>query len=125
MSAAAAAHGDFITVGALNPVETKVVPTPTHPAINEKVRLSADEAGAKEGALDSEIRPAPPPSDDDHDQEKDDAREDAIIITGADAAKHLLPLRDDGDPALTFRSLLLATCLSAFQAVMTQIYNVS
>lgn len=50
--------------------------------------------------------------------------DDAIIITGSDAALHLLPLRDDGDASLTFRSMVLATGLSAFQAVMTQIYIV-
>lgn len=50
--------------------------------------------------------------------------DNAIIITGADAALHLLPLRDDGDPALTFRSLFLSTGLAAFQAVMNQIYQV-
>lgn len=49
--------------------------------------------------------------------------DNAIIITGADAALHLLPLRDDGDPALTFRSLFLSTGLAAFQAVMNQIYQ--
>lgn len=51
-------------------------------------------------------------------------RDDAIIRTGADASAYLLPLRDDGDPALTFRSIFLATGLAAFQATMTQIYNV-
>jgi hypothetical protein len=56
-------------------------------------------------------------------QEKHDD-EDAIIMTGADASKHLLPLRDDFDPALTFRSIVLATGLAAFQAVMYQIYQV-
>ena len=45
-----------------------------------------------------------------------------IIVTGADAAAHLLPMRDDRDPALTFRGIVLATVLSGFQAVMTQIY---
>jgi hypothetical protein len=56
-------------------------------------------------------------------QEKHDD-EAAIIRTGADASKHLLPLRDDFDPALTFRSIVLATGLAAFQAVMYQIYQV-
>jgi hypothetical protein len=50
--------------------------------------------------------------------------EDAIIITGADAAAYLLPMRDDGDPALTFRSLVLASVLACFQSVMYQIYQV-
>ncbi|CRG91734.1 Oligopeptide transporter 1 [Talaromyces islandicus] len=45
-----------------------------------------------------------------------------IIITGADAAKYLLPLRDDGETTLTFRSLFLASVLAAFQAVMSEIY---
>ena len=49
---------------------------------------------------------------------------DVIIRTAQDAATHLLPLRDDFDPALTFRSLFLATGLAAFQAVMYQIYMV-
>lgn len=56
--------------------------------------------------------------------EKEDAATVPIIVTGADAAAHLLPLRDDGDAALTFRGMVLATCLSGFQAVMTQIYQV-
>ncbi|POR36260.1 OPT oligopeptide transporter [Tolypocladium paradoxum] len=114
---------DTIVVGALNPVEGKVVSVPSHEAVDEKIRLAADEAEiAKDGSLGIDIKAVPPLSDGDgHD--KDNDSEDVIIITGADAGKHLLPLRDDGEPALTFRSLFLATCLSAFQAVMSQIYS--
>ncbi|KAJ5142152.1 OPT oligopeptide transporter [Penicillium atrosanguineum] len=54
--------------------------------------------------------------------EDDRSSDDVIIVDGTDAANHLLPMRDDGDPALTFRSLLLASGLSCFQAVMYQIY---
>ena len=50
---------------------------------------------------------------------------DTIIITGADAALHLLPLRDDFDSVLTLRSIILASGLACFQAVMNQIYSVS
>jgi hypothetical protein len=50
---------------------------------------------------------------------------EVVIKTGADAAEHLLPLRDDFDPVVTFRSVVLATAVSGFQAVMTQIYSVS
>lgn len=57
--------------------------------------------------------------------ENDRGSDEVIIITGADAAAHLLPMRDDGDAAATFRSILLASGLSCFQAVMNQIYNVS
>ncbi|KAJ5116567.1 hypothetical protein N7456_000915 [Penicillium angulare] len=48
---------------------------------------------------------------------------DIIIVTGADAAAHLMPMRDDFDSALTFRGILLASCLACFQAVMNQIYQ--
>ena len=59
-----------------------------------------------------------------YDGEGDRNSDDVIIVDGADAANHLLPMRDDGDPALTFRSLVLASGLSCFQAVMYQIYMV-
>ncbi|CAI7618076.1 unnamed protein product [Penicillium crustosum] len=47
----------------------------------------------------------------------------AIIVTGADVALHMLSLRDDFDNSLTFRSILLASGLACFQAVMNQIYS--
>ena len=50
---------------------------------------------------------------------------DAVIITGADVASHILPMRDDFDPTLTFRAAVLGSGLAAFLAVMTQIYTVS
>ncbi|KAI3535430.1 OPT oligopeptide transporter [Colletotrichum abscissum] len=112
---------DAIVVGGLNPVEGKIVSVPSHQAINEKV--SIDESGVgKELASEIQAIPATTTSDDGN-HEKDDNSDNAIIITGADAARYLLPLRDDFDPALTFRSMFLATCLSAFQAVMSQIYT--
>jgi hypothetical protein len=52
-----------------------------------------------------------------------DSDPDVVLVTGADAALHLLPLRDDFDKALTFRSIILASGLACFQAVMTQIYS--
>lgn len=58
-------------------------------------------------------------------EEKREDDDEVIIKTGADASAHLIPLRDDFDPALTFRSLFLATGLAAFQAVMYQIYMVN
>jgi hypothetical protein len=51
--------------------------------------------------------------------------DDFVIRSGADASKHLLSLRDDEDPVLTFRSALLGTAFACFQAAMNQIYNVS
>ena len=106
---------DSVVVGALNPVEGKVTAVPTHQAVNEKIVVDA-----KDTTLKNETSLA---DSDGLDDDADD--DDVIIITGSDAARHLLPLRDDGDPVLTFRSLFLATCLSGFQAVMSQIYSVS
>jgi hypothetical protein len=61
----------------------------------------------------------------DHSRDSADARSDeVIIVSGRDAAAHLLPMRDDGDEALTFRSLVLASALACFQCVMYQIYMV-
>jgi hypothetical protein len=60
----------------------------------------------------------------DYGVESDRESVDVVIVTGADAANHLLPLRDDFDPAFTFRSILLASALSCFQAVVYQIYMV-
>ncbi|KAI5268780.1 peptide transporter [Aureobasidium subglaciale] len=76
----------------------------------------------KKGALDPDITTIPTP-DAASDNPKDTDNPDHIIVTGADAAAHLLPLRDDGDPSVTFRGIFLASCLSAFQAVMNQIYT--
>jgi hypothetical protein len=76
----------------------------------------------KKAVLGSEILDVSPT--DRHDDSDSDSK-DAIIVTGADASRHLLPMRDDHDSALTFRSLFLASCLACFQAVMYQIYTVS
>ncbi len=93
------------------------------PVVLESVHQVIDEKHGKD-ALDTEITPVSA-ADDNDSQDKDNGSEDVIIVSGEDAALHLLPLRDDFQPALTFRSLLLATILSAFQAVMYQIYSVS
>ncbi|KAB5559610.1 OPT oligopeptide transporter [Coniochaeta sp. 2T2.1] len=130
--AANGALDDKIVMGAIAPVEGKVVEVPSHRDINEKKIVTVhagdklDSHDEKKGSPDSpQITAAPPPVyDADHDlDEKDNGSDDVIIITGADAAAHLLSLRDDGEPALTFRSLLLASCLAGFQAVMNQIYQ--
>lgn len=99
-----------------SPVEGNVFQVPSGDGLDEK-------SIEKKTALDVDISTAPAPEyEDGHD--KDDGSGEAIIVTGADAAAHLLPMRDDFDTALTFRSLVLATGLSGFQAVMSQIYMV-
>lgn len=50
---------------------------------------------------------------------------DTIIITGGDVASHLIPLRDDFDTPITFRSVFLASALVCFTASLNQIYYVS
>lgn len=56
---------------------------------------------------------------------RDDQVVEVIIRSGLDAANNLLSIRDDGDPALTVRSMVLGTLVAAFQASMNQIYQVS
>ncbi|KAK3362177.1 peptide transporter [Lasiosphaeria ovina] len=129
----AAPLGDTIIGGAVDPVSGKVVSAPPHQEVNEKIRLNAAEVEAftdtkhgidsKEGHSIEEIQPAPPVYDNDSTDEKDDTDGDEIIITGTDASRYLLSLRDDREPSATFRSLFLASCLAAFQAVMKQIYQ--
>jgi len=114
--------GDALVLGAPG-VEGKATNVPSHEAINsftnKKHRLAVSDEGLdKEVALEPEIKAALPSYDG---SERDD---DIIIVTGADAAAHLLPLRDDFEPALTFRSIFLATILASFQAVVFQIYQV-
>ena len=47
-----------------------------------------------------------------------------IIRDGYDVSEYLLPIRDDGDPALTFRSVVLSILGGGFNATMFQIYQV-
>ncbi|THY68615.1 peptide transporter [Aureobasidium pullulans] len=91
--------------------------------VSDYATIPAYTTGAeKKAALDTEITAVTTPDSASDDFEKTD-NPDHIIITGADAAAHLLPLRDDGDASVTFRGIFLASCLSAFQAVMNQIYT--
>ena len=113
-----------VPAGAPGLAGDQVFSAPNHDSINEKRATdSGEEKASKSSALSSEIR-APVPVDEPDNGLGGTDSEDVIIITGADAAAHLLPLRDDGEPALTFRSLFLASCLACFQAVMNQIYQV-
>lgn len=114
-------NADQIMLGGVNPIEGKVSTLPSHDAINEKIRTSI---AVEKGEIDGDIKPVSPEDLSDTGKESD-TDDDAIIITGEDAARYLLPMRDDFEPALTFRSMFLATILSAFQAVMYQIYSVS
>lgn len=114
-----------ISLGGVNLIEGNAVEVPTHDVVNEKIAHDRDGIIASKGdGLEYDIQAAPTLSDGDE-REKDSDNEDTIIVTGFDAAQHLLPLRDDFEPALTFRSIFLASCLASFQAVMSQIYSAS
>ncbi|KAJ5375411.1 Oligopeptide transporter OPT superfamily [Penicillium concentricum] len=90
-----------------SPVKTSDISVASQEAIGEKnavtVLATKDEHALSDDGLDS--------------------NPDAIIVTGADAALHLLPLRDDFDSVLTLRSIFLSSGLACFQAVMYQIYQ--
>ncbi|KAK7917608.1 peptide transporter [Apiospora marii] len=114
-----------VVVGALNPVEGKVVEAPTHQEVNETRIHPVHAAPTEKGEfIGDAITAAISPSEGEAvEHEKDTASDDVIIVTGHDAAHHLLSLRDDGDPAITFRGMVLATIFSGFQATMYQIYQ--
>lgn len=44
-----------------------------------------------------------------------------VIVDGKDVSKYVVDLRDDGDAAITFRSLVLGTLMSALTATLNQV----
>lgn len=46
---------------------------------------------------------------------------EAVITTGEDVSNFLLDTRDDGDPALTFRSFVLGTVFAGLGAALSQV----
>lgn len=122
--------GDHLVVAGVNPVGGHVEELPSHQAINEKMSLNIDRDEEKRAADpekdggDHGIKAVSDDDDDSRHDKDEEVPEGQIIITGLDAATYLLPLRDDFQPALTFRSLFLASGLCCFQAVMSQIYSV-
>ncbi|KZZ94182.1 OPT oligopeptide transporter [Moelleriella libera RCEF 2490] len=102
-------------------VEDSLVALPNRPKIaHNSEHLVTDVEGKPENDITTTT--LIPSSSNEHDRTGPDGKE-PIIVTGLDAARHLLSLRDDFEPALTFRSIFLASCVSAFQAVMSQIYT--
>ncbi|KAH8692825.1 peptide transporter MTD1 [Talaromyces proteolyticus] len=45
-----------------------------------------------------------------------------VIQNGADISNFIISVRDDGDPALTFRSIVLGSAFTAFSSVITMLY---
>lgn len=100
-------------------LEGNAFSVPTSDTVDEKI-VDAHVI-PKNSILDEKVHTG---SEGERSDKSDSDNKDAIVITGSDAATYLLPLRDDHDAALTFRSLVLASGLSCFQAVLTQIYTV-
>jgi hypothetical protein len=44
------------------------------------------------------------------------------VFKGHDVSRFLVSVRDDGDPAFTFRSVLLGTAFTALSSVITMLY---
>lgn len=91
----------------------------------EGLEVSSQDVIDEKTAITSTSEEEPDVAKAEHYGENDRDSDDVIIVSGADAAQHLLPLRDDFEQTVTFRSMLLASILACFQAVMNQIYMVS
>ncbi|KAG5962636.1 hypothetical protein E4U57_006887 [Claviceps arundinis] len=95
-------------------VPGKAVDVSTYPASGEKVVPTRSDDVAV--------------NDDEERVSDDEDRLDSVIVTGYDAAQYLLSLRDDFEPALTFRSIVVASAWNAARAVMShsaRLYSVS
>ncbi|XP_006463485.1 hypothetical protein AGABI2DRAFT_187070 [Agaricus bisporus var. bisporus H97] len=69
-------------------------------------------------------RSASPSQDTDKiDEKASDSENEPIITTGSDVSKYVVDIRDDGDRALTFRSLVLGTVFAGLGAALCQIYR--
>ena len=90
---------------------------PTHPRGNEKSKTTI--ADLKEPKDEITV------TDSVLIDEDDPGTTDTIIVTGADVAANLIPMRDDHDTAITFRAIFLGSVFVAFSAGLGQIYNVS
>jgi len=64
-------------------------------------------------------------SDLDEDESNEDnvvyVKGEPIITTGSDVSRFLVDVRDDGDPALTFRSLFIGTVFACLGATLCQV----
>jgi hypothetical protein len=48
-----------------------------------------------------------------------------VITSGNDVSKYLVDLRDDGDPPITFRSIVLGTIIGSLGAALLQVCTYS
>ncbi|RDX52925.1 oligopeptide transporter [Lentinus brumalis] len=57
-----------------------------------------------------------------YDEEVEYVNGEPVITSGRDVSRYLVDVRDDGDPALTFRSLFIGTVFAGLGAALCQIY---
>ena len=92
--------------------------TTSDPTVDEKDKQSTDKvevSGPVFVALNQEKR--------ERGEEEVQNKGEHVIHNGRDVSDYLISDRDDGDACFTFRSITLGLVGSAFQAVLTQIYN--
>ncbi|TKX22903.1 glutathione transporter-like protein [Elsinoe australis] len=58
----------------------------------------------------------------DSDENREYVKGHPVIRNGEDVSKFLVSVRDDGDPAFTFRSIVLGTAFTALSSVITMLY---
>lgn len=89
---------------------------PIEPVYTDEKQIHSDDG--KESPLEKDIIVVEDFSD------RESARlvdSEPIIRTGEDVSNFLFDVRDDGDPALTFRSFVIGTVVAALGAAMSQV----
>ncbi|KAL4067063.1 OPT oligopeptide transporter protein-domain-containing protein [Scleroderma yunnanense] len=92
---------------------------------DEKGSTSSSGADLREGNVVSHGSEKASQVGDEHTSNEDDVmyvKGEPVIMTGSDVSRFLVDLRDDGDPSLTFRSLLIGTIFACLGAALCQIY---
>ncbi|KAI1474854.1 putative OPT peptide transporter Mtd1 [Daldinia eschscholtzii] len=109
------------------PIETTPAPEDVPGAVKSPKQATVTEAPVAPSGDKSTVTSQHEASDDNaEDAQRDDDTEyvkgHPVIRTGFDVSKFLISLRDDGDPALTFRSIVLGTIFTALSSVITMLY---
>jgi hypothetical protein len=81
-------------------------------SIEEKLKTIVDEKGLQDGI-------------DDNNYLEDGSKTigEPVITTGRDVSRFVVDIRDDEDPALTFRSMFLGTMFAGLGATLSQVSN--
>ncbi|KAI1399216.1 putative OPT peptide transporter Mtd1 [Hypoxylon fuscum] len=90
--------------------EAVVTEAPVTPA-GDKTAVTLLRETGQDGSQESE-----------HDEDTVYVKGHPVIRNGLDVSKYLISTRDDGDPAFTFRSVVLGTVFTALSSVITMLY---